>query len=138
MSKLSQENRKVKIPTKMAVYRACIISKLLYGCESWTTYAVLEERLNVFHLPCLCHNLYVSWQDHIINSAILALAYAATSPSPGRTTSPTASSWREQASPPCTSSARGACAGLATSEQWARVAFPMNSFKINSCRARVL
>ena len=37
MSKLSQrvwENQKLTIPTKMAVYRACIISTLLYGSES--------------------------------------------------------------------------------------------------------
>ena len=39
-SKLSNRvwnNTKLTTNTKMAVYRACIISTLLYGSESWTT-----------------------------------------------------------------------------------------------------
>ena len=77
MSKLSQrvwENQKLTIPTKMAVYRACIISTLLYGSESWTTYAAQEKRLNVFHLRCLRRILSISWQDRITNSAVLERA----------------------------------------------------------------
>ena len=73
MSKLSQrvwENQKLTIPTKMAVYRACIISTLLYGSESWTTYAAQEKRLNVFHLRCLRCIPSISWQDRITNSAL--------------------------------------------------------------------
>ena len=77
MSKLSQrvwENQKLTIPTKMAVYRACIISTLLYGSESWTTYAAQEKCLNVFHLRCLRRILSISWQDRITNSAVLERA----------------------------------------------------------------
>ena len=77
MSKLSQrvwENQKLTTPTKIAVYRACIISTLLYGSESWTTYAAQEKRLNVFHLRCLRRILSISWQDHITNSAVLERA----------------------------------------------------------------
>ena len=68
MSKLSQrvwENRKLTTPTKMAVYRAYIISTVLYGSESWTTYAAQEKRLNVFHLRCLRRILSIAWQDRI-------------------------------------------------------------------------
>ena len=32
------ENPKLTVATKMAVYKACIISTLLYGSETWTTY----------------------------------------------------------------------------------------------------
>ena len=77
MSKLSQrvwENQKLTISTKMAVYRACIISKLLYGSESWTTYAAQEKRLNVFHLRCLRRILSISWQERIANSTVLERA----------------------------------------------------------------
>ena len=78
MSKLSQrvwENQKLTTPTKIAVYRACIISTLLYGSESWTTYASAQEkRLNVFHLRCLRRILSISWQGHITNSAVLERA----------------------------------------------------------------
>jgi len=30
--------RGVRLSTKVAVYRAVVITTLLYGCESWTTY----------------------------------------------------------------------------------------------------
>jgi len=68
------ENQKLTTPTKMAVYRACIISTLLYGSESWTSYAAQEKLLNVFHLRCLRHILSISWQDRITNSAVLERA----------------------------------------------------------------
>ena len=44
------ENRKLTTGTKIAVYRACVLSTLLYGSESWATYATQEKRLNSFHL----------------------------------------------------------------------------------------
>ena len=54
MAKLSnRENKKLTTQTKVAVYRACIMSTLLYGSESWTTYAGQEKRLNIFHMRCL-------------------------------------------------------------------------------------
>ena len=46
-------NPKVTVKMKMAVYNACILSTLLYGSETWTTYAHQEKRLNTFHLRCL-------------------------------------------------------------------------------------
>jgi len=79
MSKLSQRVWEIRsllltTPTKMAVYRACIISTLFYGSESWTTYAAQEKRLNVFHLRCLWRILSISWQDRITNGAVLERA----------------------------------------------------------------
>ena len=47
MTKLSSrvwENKKLTTQTKIAVYRACVLSTLLYGSESWTTYAGQEKR----------------------------------------------------------------------------------------------
>ena len=38
------ENNKITTQIKIAVYRACIVSTLLYGSESWTTYAGQEKR----------------------------------------------------------------------------------------------
>ena len=40
--------------TKMCVYQACVLSTLLYGSESWTTYARQERQLNGFHLRYKC------------------------------------------------------------------------------------
>ena len=39
--------------TKFNVYKACVISTLLYGSVSWTMRAHQEKRLNVFHMRCL-------------------------------------------------------------------------------------
>ena len=46
-------NPKLTMKRKMAVYNACILSTLLYGSETWTTYACQEKRLNTFHLRSL-------------------------------------------------------------------------------------
>ena len=47
------ENKHLKIPIKVNVYKACVISTLLYGSESWTTYSIQERKLQAFHLRCL-------------------------------------------------------------------------------------
>lgn len=39
LSKRVWENRQLTITTKIAIYRACVISTLLYGSASWTMYA---------------------------------------------------------------------------------------------------
>ena len=68
------ENPKLTTRTKMAVYNACIISTLLYGSESWTTYTRQEKRLNSFHMRCLRRILGITWQDKITNTEVLAKA----------------------------------------------------------------
>ena len=57
--------------TKLQVYQTCIISTLLYGSESWTTYARQENRLEMFHLHCLRRILGITWQDKVTNTAVL-------------------------------------------------------------------
>nr|KAG5688525.1 hypothetical protein BaRGS_031309 [Batillaria attramentaria] len=66
MAKLSKRvwsNSQLTENTKLRVYKACILSTLLYGSESWTTYASQEKRLNTFHLRCLRRLLHIKWQD---------------------------------------------------------------------------
>ena len=58
----------------MAVYKACVLSILLYGSEAWTTYARQEKRLNVFHMRNLRRILNITWQEKIPNADILARA----------------------------------------------------------------
>ena len=43
-------NTKLSDHTKVNVYKACVISILLYGQESWTMRAHQEKRLKVFHM----------------------------------------------------------------------------------------
>ena len=70
LSKKEWENKKLTTRTKMMVYQACVLSTLLYGAESWTTYAVQEQRLNVFHLRCLRRILHITWKGYKTNSEI--------------------------------------------------------------------
>ncbi|KAL6484229.1 hypothetical protein MHYP_G00062740 [Metynnis hypsauchen] len=54
--------------------QSCIVSTLLYGSESWTTYAKQEQKLNSFHIRCLRHNLGISSNDKVPNAQVLARA----------------------------------------------------------------
>ena len=80
MSKLSErvwENHQLTLNTKVTkfkVYQACVLSTLLYGSESWTTYARQENRLVSFHLRCLRRIMGSRWQDRVTNTAVLEKA----------------------------------------------------------------
>ena len=58
----------------IAVYNACVISTLMYGSETWTTYAGQERRLNTFHLRNIRRILGISWHDKVINGDVLSRA----------------------------------------------------------------
>ena len=77
MAKLSKrvwQNTKLTEKTKLCVYRACVISTLLYGSETWTTYTSQERKLNSFHLRCLRRILGIKWQDKVPNTEVLMRA----------------------------------------------------------------
>ena len=65
---------KLSVKTNMAVYNACVVSTLLYGSETWTTYAGQERRLNTFHLRSIRRILGISWQDKVTNADVLSRA----------------------------------------------------------------
>ena len=56
LSKLTKRvwsNNELSDHTKVNVYKACVISTLLYESESWKMRVHQEKRLNVFHMRCL-------------------------------------------------------------------------------------
>ena len=67
-------NNKLSDHTKVNVYKACVISTLLYGNESWTMRAHQEKRLNVFHMRCLRRILGITGQDKVTNKVVLEKA----------------------------------------------------------------
>ena len=71
LRKRAWDNTALTIKTKCRIYHACVISVLLYCCETWTTYRRHEKRLNAFHMRCLRRILGVSWRDHVSNEAVL-------------------------------------------------------------------
>ena len=60
--------------TKVKVYKAVVLSTLLYGCETWTIYRRHEKQLQQFHLRCLRSILNIRWQDKIPDTEVLERA----------------------------------------------------------------
>ena len=65
------KNQKLRLGTKVAVYKACVLSVLLYGSETWSAYALQLNRLNTFHQRCLRKILGVQWSDRVSNTEVL-------------------------------------------------------------------
>ena len=57
--------RGITTVTKIKVYRAIVLTTLLYGCETWTVYRRHARKLNHFHTTCLRKLLGIKWQDRI-------------------------------------------------------------------------
>lgn len=60
--------------TKIAVYKACILSILLYACQTWNMYQRHLQRLESFHHRCLRKILGISWQERIPTMEVLQMA----------------------------------------------------------------
>ena len=58
----------------MAVYNACVLSTLLYGSETWTTYGRQEKRLNTFQVRSIRRMLGISCQDKVTIVEVLSRA----------------------------------------------------------------
>lgn len=68
------ERRGITLSTKLKVYKAVVLTVLLYACESWTVYSRHARRLNRFHLSSLRKLLHIRWQDKIPDTDVLAKA----------------------------------------------------------------
>ena len=60
------------LATKMSVYRACVLSSLLYASETWTLYQSHVGQLERFHQHCLRHILGLKWDCHVPDTDVLA------------------------------------------------------------------
>lgn len=61
----------LKLQTKIAVYKAVVLSILLYSSETWCCYKADIRKLDTFHLRCLRTILRIKWEDHVPNTEIL-------------------------------------------------------------------
>nr|XP_054755561.1 uncharacterized protein LOC129261526 [Lytechinus pictus] len=66
--------RGISTTTKIKVYRAMVLTTLLYGCETWTVYRRHARKLNHFHTTCLRKLLGIKWQDRIPDTEVLTRA----------------------------------------------------------------
>ena len=58
----------MSLETKLKVYRAVVLTTLVYGSETWTVYRRHKKILNHFYLRCLLH---IRWQDKVPNAEVL-------------------------------------------------------------------
>ena len=64
----------IRFDTKLNVYKAVVLTTLLYACETWTVNQRHAKRLNHFHTSCLRKHLKIKWQDRIPNTEVLKRA----------------------------------------------------------------
>ena len=67
-------NNHLKKGTKISVYRAVVLTTLLYCSESWVTYRHHIRLLERFHQRCLRTILNIHWSDYITNVEVLERA----------------------------------------------------------------
>ena len=68
------DRRGIRLDTKLKVYRAVVLTTLLYGCETWTVYRRHEKQMNRFHLRCLRNLLNIRWQDKVPDTEVFQRA----------------------------------------------------------------
>ena len=67
-------NHHVSIRVKCKIYRAVVLSTLLYGAESWTIYRCQVKKLHAFMMRHLRSIMRVNWKDKVTNKEILGRA----------------------------------------------------------------
>ena len=60
-------SRKIKMASKVRIYKSCIVTILLYGSETWTFTKACPGRLQAFHMRCQRQLLGVCWDDFVSN-----------------------------------------------------------------------
>ncbi|XDV53782.1 hypothetical protein PO909_022204 [Leuciscus waleckii] len=67
-------NNNLKKDTKVSVYKAVVLTTLLYGAESWVTYRHHLRPLERFHQRCLRTIFNIRWSDFVANTEVLESA----------------------------------------------------------------
>ncbi|VDL91036.1 unnamed protein product [Schistocephalus solidus] len=57
--------RGLHLSSKLKIYEAVILPMLLCGIDTWKIYQNKAQKLNHFHLSCLCRILKLRWQGRI-------------------------------------------------------------------------
>ena len=67
-------SRTIKTPTKIRIYKAAVLTILLYGAEVWNTTKKQMKRFEVFHQTSLRRILRIKWFFHVTNDEVLRRA----------------------------------------------------------------
>uniref|UniRef100_A0A8C5PLD5 Reverse transcriptase n=1 Tax=Leptobrachium leishanense TaxID=445787 RepID=A0A8C5PLD5_9ANUR len=66
------DRRGISLDTKLKVYRAVVLTTLMYASETWTIYRRHARQLNRFHMTCLRRLLRIRWQDKVPDTEVLS------------------------------------------------------------------
>ena len=64
-------NHQVSMRVKGKIYRAIVLSTLLYGAEAWTVYRRQVKKLQAFMMRHLRSIMRITWMDKVTNKEIL-------------------------------------------------------------------
>ena len=64
-------HKSIKLARKIKVYKAVILTSLLYGCETWTLCRKHIKQLERFHTKSLRSIMSITWQDKVTNLEVL-------------------------------------------------------------------
>ena len=70
-------DRGITTNTKLSVYEACVLTVLLYGSKTWTTYRQHVNLLEMFHQNCIRRILNIEWRSHTPDTVVLQRASSA-------------------------------------------------------------
>ena len=65
-------NKGIRLDTKISVYKAAVITSLLYGCETWTLNKKQIMRLEKFHQTTLRKIARIRWFHKVTNYEVLS------------------------------------------------------------------
>ena len=66
-----RNNHHVSMLVKGKMYRAIVLSTLLYGVEAWTVYRRQMKKLHAFMMRHLLSIMRITWMDKVTNKEIL-------------------------------------------------------------------
>ena len=65
------KNHHVSMRVKSKIYRAIVLSILLYGADAWTVYRRQVKKLHAFMMRHLGSIMRITWMDKVTNKDIL-------------------------------------------------------------------
>ena len=66
------KSKQLSIPLKCKLYRALVLSVVLYSSETWTMNKSTQQKLESFHTSCLRRILCFSYMEKVTNGEVLA------------------------------------------------------------------
>ena len=66
------KSKQLSIPLKCKLYRALVLSAVLYRSETWTMNKSTQRKLESFHTSCLRRILCLSYMERVTNEEVLA------------------------------------------------------------------